>query len=52
MSGSNAYDVTTWPHGDPYDDVGEVINSIIADVKARQVESDVNDGGKPGAFFV
>ncbi|WP_110588266.1 NosD domain-containing protein [Microbacterium suaedae] len=48
---SNRYDVTTWPHGDPHDDIGEVINSIIADVKARQNQADVNDGGKPGAVI-
>ena len=36
MSSSNYYDVTTWPVGNPADDVGEVINSIIADIKRRQ----------------
>lgn len=51
MSNDNTYDVTTWPHGDPHDDIGEVFNSIIADVKARQAASDVNDGGKPGAVI-
>ena len=51
MSSSNTYDVTTWPDGDPYDDVGAVINSIIADVKRRQSVSDVADGGKPGAVI-
>lgn len=51
MSGSNHYDVTTWTQGDPFDDIGEVINSIIADVKARQVHSDLADGGKPGAVI-
>ena len=49
MSSSNYYDVTTWPVGDPSDDVGEVINSIIADIKCRQTDADANDGGKPGA---
>ncbi|MEE2524166.1 NosD domain-containing protein [Pseudarthrobacter sp. J75] len=49
--GSNCYDVTTWPVGDPFEDVGQVINSIIADVKSRQASSDVNDGGKPGAVI-
>ena len=34
MSSSNYYDVTTWPVGNPAEDVGEVINSIIADIKA------------------
>lgn len=47
----NHYDVTVWPDGDPHDDVGAVINSIIADVKARQHASDVDDGGKPGAVI-
>lgn len=51
MSGSNYYDVTTWPVGDPSDDVGEVINSMIADIKCRQTATDVNDGGKPGAVI-
>jgi len=51
MSSSNYYDVTTWPTGDPSQDVGEVINSIIADVKERQNATDVNDGGKPGAVI-
>ena len=48
---SNHYDVTEWPHGDPFEDIGEVINSIIADVKSRQTVSDVKDGGKPGAVI-
>ncbi|MFF2843665.1 NosD domain-containing protein [Paenarthrobacter sp. NPDC057981] len=51
MSSSNYYDVTTWPNGDPSKDVGEVINSIIADIKERQNATDVNDGGKPGAVI-
>ncbi|MFJ4266105.1 NosD domain-containing protein [Paenarthrobacter nicotinovorans] len=51
MSSSNYYDVTTWPIGDPSKDVGEVINSIIADIKERQNATDVNDGGKPGAVI-
>lgn len=51
MSSNNYYDVTTWPVGNPSEDVGEVINSIIADVKARQAASDVNNGGKPGAVI-
>jgi len=49
MSSSNHYDVTTWPVGDPFTDVGEVLNSIIADIKARQNSTDTNNGGKPGA---
>ena len=51
MPSSNHYDVTAWPHGDPFEDIGEVINSIIADVKSRQAVSDVNEGGKPGAVI-
>lgn len=51
MSGNNRYDVTTWPVGDPVRDVGEVINSIIADVKARQTLVDDHDRGKPGAVI-
>jgi hypothetical protein len=51
MTSSNRYDITTWPDGDPYDDVGAVINSIIADVKQRQAMTDVADGGKPGAVI-
>lgn len=51
MSSSNYYDVTTWHVGNPSEDVGKVINSIIADIKERQNASDVNDGGKPGAVI-
>lgn len=51
MSDSNYYDVTTWPVGNPSDDVGEVINSMIADIKCRQTATDANDGGKPGAVI-
>ena len=51
MSSSNHYDVTSWPVGDPSEDVGEVINSIITDIKSRQTETDANDGGKPGAVI-
>lgn len=51
MPSSNTYDVTTWRDGDPYDDLGQVINSIIADIKSRQTASVANDGGKPGAVI-
>lgn len=51
MPSNNCYDVTTWPVGDPAKDVGEVINSIIADIKARQAVNDADDGGKPGAVI-
>lgn len=51
MSGQNFYDVTKWHIGNPYEDIGEVINSMIADIKCRQNDADVNDGGKPGAVI-
>lgn len=51
MTGKNYYDVTEWPVGDPHEDIGAVINSIIADIKSRQTETDRNDGGKPGAVI-
>jgi len=51
MTSPNYYDVTTWPAGDPAEDIGEVINSIIADIKRRQTDSDHNEGGKPGAVI-
>ncbi|MFC7597820.1 right-handed parallel beta-helix repeat-containing protein [Terrabacter sp. GCM10028922] len=51
QSGKNYYDVTTWPVGDPSEDVGAVINSIIADIKDRQKVTDANSGGKPGAVI-
>ena len=51
MASDNCYDVTSWRVGDPYEDVGEVINSMIADVRTRQTASDVSDGGKPGAVI-
>lgn len=47
MIGKNYYDVTEWKAGNAYEDIGEVINSILADIKKRQVDSDVKDGGKP-----
>ena len=48
---SNHYDVTTWPVGNPAEDIGEVINSILADIKERQAVADGDDGGKPGAVI-
>lgn len=51
MASKNYYDVTEWPVGNPYEDIGEVINSIIADIKRRQTDIDVNKGGKPGAVI-
>lgn len=47
----NYYDVTKWHIGDPFEDIGEVINSILSDVKNRQNKTDVDDGGKPGAVI-
>jgi inulin fructotransferase (DFA-I-forming) len=49
MASPNLYDVTGWPFGNPHDDIGQVINSILADIKARQRSSDANGAGKPGA---
>ncbi|HDG1676411.1 TPA: right-handed parallel beta-helix repeat-containing protein [Kluyvera ascorbata] len=49
MTSQNYYDVTQWHVGNPYQDIGEVINSIIADIKSRQTQTDIHDGGKPGA---
>lgn len=51
MGNSNYYDVTKWEIGNPFEDLGEVINSIISDVKKNQNISDLNDGGKPGAVI-
>lgn len=51
MSSANYYDVTTWPVGDPAEDIGEVLNSIIADIRSRQAATDENKGGKPGAVI-
>lgn len=51
MASNNRYDVTSWPVGDPHEDLGEVINSILADIKRRQTATDLNDGGKPGAVI-
>lgn len=51
MASKNYYDVTEWNVGNPYEDIGEVINSIIADIKSRQTDSDRNEEGKPGAVI-
>lgn len=51
MTHNNYYDVTQWHIGNPYKDIGEVINSIILDIKKRQTATDVNNGGKPGAVI-
>jgi inulin fructotransferase (DFA-I-forming) len=49
MARPNSYDVTGWSIGDPHEDIGQVINSIIADIKSRQTGSSVTGAGKPGA---
>lgn len=51
MTASNQYDVTQWRGADAHEDIGRVLNEIIADVKARQTQKDVADGGKPGAVI-
>jgi inulin fructotransferase (DFA-I-forming) len=51
MASENYYDVTKWLVGNPYEDIGAVINSIIADIKNRQTIADLNDRGKPGAVI-
>ncbi|MGL5600959.1 MAG: NosD domain-containing protein [Silvania sp.] len=51
MSSANYYDVTEWNIGNPYNDIGEVINSIISDIKTRQTEVDIDESGKPGAVI-
>lgn len=51
VPGANHYDVTEWPVGDPAEDIGEVINSIIADVKRRQPPADDGGAGRPGAVI-
>ena len=51
MVSENYYDVTNWKTGNPFKDIGEVINSIVADIKSRQTDVDVNRGGKPGAVI-
>jgi hypothetical protein len=50
VTGSNRYDVTEWPLGDPCEDVGEVINGIIADIKRRQAVT--VEAGRPGGVIV
>ena len=49
MKTSYFYDVTKWKSGNPYEDIGAVINDIIRDIKEKQTERDEDDGGKPGA---
>lgn len=51
MRENNFYDVTQWPYGDPYQDIGAVINNILDDIRSRQSEKNVGEGGKPGAVI-
>lgn len=51
MIRNNYYDVTKWEIGNVYEDIGEVINSIIADIKENQTNIDVDNCGKPGAII-
>lgn len=51
MSRENFYNVTDGRFGDPREDIGAVINAIIADVKARQNRADYDELGKPGAHI-
>ncbi|MDU7132340.1 MAG: NosD domain-containing protein [Enterobacteriaceae bacterium] len=51
MPNENYYDVTAWNIGNAHQDIGEVINSIIDDIKTRQMQTDINGGGKPGAVI-
>jgi len=50
MSNTTRYDVTDWPVGDAFDDVGHVLNDMIAHLKRRQEEG-APGGGKPGAVI-
>lgn len=51
MANHNRYDVTDGKFGDPFQDIGVVINGIIADIKLRQNQTDFRNGGKPGALI-
>lgn len=51
MVNPNYYNVVEWHVGNPYEDIGLVINSIISDIKKRQSNNDINKGGKPGAVI-
>lgn len=48
MAGRSYYDVSQWPVGNPYEDIGEVLNSIISHIKSQQSDP---DGGKPGGVI-
>lgn len=51
MPGENYYDVTEWGLGNAREDIGAVINSILADVRKRQTNNNACEGGKPGAVI-
>lgn len=51
MTEAYYYDVTNWPVGNPFEDVGQVINSMIEDIKKKQNNRDLDEGGKPGAVI-
>lgn len=51
MTEAYYYDVTNWPIGNPFEDVGQVINSMIEDIKKKQNNRDLNEGGKLGAVI-
>lgn len=51
---NHVYDVTAWSEGNAYEDIGAVINSIIAHVKAKQNRAEHGEGleeGRPGAVI-
>ena len=47
----NYYDVTKCDFGNPFEDIGAVINDIILDIKSKQKEKDNLMGGKPGGVI-
>ena len=44
----NYYDVTQWPIGNAQEDIGQVINSILEDLKPIKARRISMNGGKPG----
>lgn len=48
MADKSFYDISQWPVGNPHEDIGEILNSIISHIKSQQ--SDL-DGGKPGGVI-
>lgn len=51
MNQNNFYNVTQWPTGNPYEDIGQVINSIIENIKTTQADRNRGMQGKPGAVI-